>query len=150
MGSIRNTFDAFNEGDEFPALHDQLHEFKMVHSYEIDDWSFSSTFVFGSGKPFSEPAGQYNIELLDGKSFNYIGIGPKNGSRLPAYHRLDVSVNRMFQIGKAEGKLGLSLFNLYGRQNVWYVEYDFSQNPLQVSEVNYLGFTPNLSFSINF
>lgn len=150
LGSIRNTFEAFNEGQEFPALHDQLHEFKMVHSYEIGDWNFSSTFVYGSGKPFSEPEGQYSIELLDGRTFNYIGIGAKNGSRLPAYHRLDLSANRKFKIGKLDANMGVSLFNLYGRQNVWFIEYDFTQEPVLVSEVTYLGFTPNFSFSINF
>ncbi len=150
LGSIRNTFEAFNEGQEFPALHDQLHEFKMVHSYEVGDWNFSSTFVYGSGKPFSEPEGQYSIELLDGRTFNYIGIGAKNGSRLPAYHRLDLSANRKFQIGKLDANVGISLFNLYGRQNIWFIEYDFTQEPVLVSEVTYLGFTPNFSFSINF
>lgn len=150
LGSVRNTFEAFNEGHPFPALHDQLHEFKMVHSYEIGDWNFSSTFVYGSGKPFSEPEGQYTIELLDGRTFSYIGIGPKNGSRLPAYHRLDLSATREFSVGKTDLNFGVSLFNVYGRQNVWYVEYDFSQEPVLVSEVNYLGFTPNLSLSVKF
>ncbi len=150
LGSIRNTFEAFNEGEEFPALHDQLHEFKMVHSYGVGNWNFSSTFVYGSGKPFSEPEGQYSIELLDGRTFNYIGIGAKNGSRLPAYHRLDISANHKFMIGKTDANFGISLFNLYGRQNVWYIEYDFTQEPVLVSNVTYLGFTPNFSFSINF
>ncbi len=152
LGEVRNTFPDFNDGLEFPALHDQRHEFKMLHSVELGDWTLASNFIFGSGKPFSEPEGQYSVELLDGRTLNYIGVGAKNGSRLPAYHRLDVSAHLKFDVGTsgAKGDLGFSVFNLYGRQNVWYVEYDFSQEPIRVSEINFLGFTPNVSISVEF
>ncbi len=153
LGRVRNTFAGFNDGREFPALHDQLHEFKMLHSMEIGYWTLAATFIYGSGKPFSEPEGQYNIELLDGRRVNYIGVGTKNGSRLPEYHRLDISAHYKFDIINwpgAKGDIGASIFNLYGRQNVWYVEYDFNQEPAVISEINYLGFTPNLSLSIQF
>ncbi len=150
LGQVRHTFPDFNDGLEFPALHDQLHEFKMVHSIEIDGWNLSATFVYGSGKPFSEPEGQYNIELLDGRSFNYVGIGAKNGSRLPPYHRLDLSGHYRFPWGKAKGDIGLSFFNFYNRKNIWYVEYDFQQEPVLISEITYLGMTPNFTFSLTF
>ncbi|MEL7002765.1 MAG: TonB-dependent receptor [Bacteroidota bacterium] len=150
LGSVRHTFEAFNGGQEFPAIQDQLHEFKMLHSIEIDRWTLSSTFVYGSGRPFSEPLGRYNIELLDGRSLNYVGVGPKNGSRLPAYHRLDISAHYKFPIGKHKGDFGISVFNFYNRTNVWYKEYDFSQEPVLVSDITYLGITPNLSFGIQF
>ena len=150
LGSVRHTFPGLNEGLEFPALHDQLHEFKMVHSYEVGDWNFASTFVYGSGKPFSEPAGQYSIELLDGRELGYVGIGAKNGARLPAYHRLDLSAHYSFPVGQGQGDIGLSFFNFLNRRNIWYKEYDFSQNPVLISDITFLGFTPNLSFSINF
>ena len=43
---------------------------------------------------------------------------PRNSSRLPAYHRLDVSASYNFSIGKVIGQIGLSIFNVYGRENV--------------------------------
>ena len=89
LGSVRNTFEGINNGEEFPALHDQLHELKMVHTYEYENYRLGATFIYGSGKPYSEPAGNYAVELLDGKSLNFIGVGDKNGSRLPAYKRVD-------------------------------------------------------------
>ena len=151
LGRVTYYFPELNNGQKFPALHDQRHEFKMVHSYQIAEWNFAATFVYGSGKPFSEPAGKYSLELLDGKEPNYISVGPKNGSRLPAYHRLDISVHHFFPLGKTmKGDLGLSVFNLYNRVNIWYKEYDFSQQPVLVTEVRYLGITPNVSLSIKF
>lgn len=150
LARVRNTFPGINNDFEFSALHDQRHEFKMVHSYEMDQWRFAATFVFASGKPFTEPAGQYSIDLLDGRSFSYISVGAKNASRLPAYHRMDLSAHYLYEWGGFQMDVGLSIFNLYGRRNVWYREYDFNQRPPIISEVRYLGFTPNLSVDFKF
>ncbi len=150
LGRVLHTFEAFNDGEEFPALHDQLHELKVVNSVEINEWTFAATFIYGSGKPYSEPEGQYSIELLDGRTNNYVAIGSKNGSRLPPYHRLDLSAHLKIPFGKALGDIGVSIFNFYNRKNIWYYEYDFSQDPVLITEVNYLGFTPNVSLTITF
>ena len=150
LARVRNLFPELNNGFEFSALHDQRHEFKTVHSLEIDDWRLAATFVLASGKPFTEPAGQYSIELLDGRTQNYIGVGAKNGSRLPAYHRLDLSAHYVKKVGRFDMDFGLSIFNFYNRRNVWYREYDFTQTPPIISEIVYLGFTPNLSADIKF
>lgn len=150
LGRVRHNFEGLNNGDSFYALHDQLHEIKVVQTYEVIDWYFSANFIYGSGRPFSEPSGRYSIELLNGRELSYVGVGPKNGSRLSPYHRMDVSVHRKFKIGEAKADLGFSIFNLYGRTNIWYKEFDFSQEPAVISDILYLGFTPNFSFKIDF
>jgi ferric enterobactin receptor len=153
IGRVRNTYADFNDGKEFPALNDQLHEFKITQNYTLGAWNFSSTFIFGSGKPYSEPAGQYSLSLLDGRDLSYVGVGTKNGSRLSPYHRLDVSVHHKFMFDKArkiKGDLGLSVFNLYNRRNIWYYQYDFTQKPAVITEVTYLSITPNVSLTIDF
>lgn len=43
------------------------------------------------------PQSQYAIEPLDGETISYIHVGEKNGERLAAYHRLDLSVSRRFE-----------------------------------------------------
>lgn len=150
LSDIQNTFPNLNDGFAYRPLHYQQHEFKMVHAVEIDRWTLSSNFIYGSGKPFSEPSNRYQIELLDGRTLEYIGLGPRNNTLNPAYVRLDLSANYDFDIGKARARLGLSIFNLLGRRNIWYTEYDFGQSPPLINEVTYLGFTPNLLFSLNF
>ena len=150
LARVRNNFPSLNNGFEFSALHDQRHEFKTVHSYEWGNYRLAATFVFASGKPFTEPSGQYSIELLDGSSNNYISVGAKNGSRLPAYHRLDFSMHYVTKVAGFDMDIGLSVFNFYNRRNVWYREYDFTEKPPIISEVQYLGVTPNLSVDIRF
>ena len=150
LARVRNDFPSLNNGFEFSALHDQRHEFKTVHSYEWGNYRLAATFVFASGKPFTEPSGQYSIELLDGETNNYISVGAKNGSRLPAYHRLDFSMHYVTKIAGFDADIGLSVFNFYNRRNVWYREYDFTEKPPIISEVQYLGVTPNVSVDIRF
>ena len=150
LGEVINNFPGLNQGNDFYALHDQRHELKIVQSVELSGWTLSSTFIYGSGKPFSEPSGQYAIELLDGRTLNYIGVGDKNASRLTPYHRLDISVHHKFKLGKSNVDLGFSIFNLYNRKNSWYFEYDFTQNPAVITELKYLGIVPNLSLNIDF
>ena len=88
--------------------------------------------------------------MADGSTNQYIHVGEKNGLRLPAYHRLDVSATYKLKIGNTESNIGLSLFNLYGRQNVWYNDFEITDDELYMTEVNMLGFTPNLFFNIKF
>lgn len=150
LARVRNNFPELNNGFEFSALHDQRHEFKTVHSYEWENYRLAATFVYGSGKPFTEPSGQYSVELLDGRTFNYISVGAKNASRLPPYHRLDLSIHYITEAKGIDFDIGFSIFNLYNRRNVWYREYDFNQSPPVISEVQYLGLTPNLSMDVKF
>lgn len=150
LGQVVNQFPGFNDGRKFAALHDQRHELKLIQSIDVEGWTLSATFVYGSGKPFSEPSGQYSLSLLDDRELNYIGVGDKNGSRLPAYHRLDISAHHKFDLGPTKVDLGFSVFNLYNRRNPWYFQYDFTQSPSVVTEVKYLGLVPNVSLNLEF
>ena len=126
------------------------HKFKIFNNYEINGWNFSVTFIYGSGEYFTEPSYKYDITLLDDSNITFIGVGPKNGSLLPDYHRLDLAVHHIFNINKYKGDIGISIFNVYNRLNVWHYEYDFNQAPFLKTSKNYLGFVPNISLKFEF
>lgn len=145
LGEVRNNFPEFGEAD-FYAANDVTHEFKLVNLWKLGRWELSATWIYATGRPFTAPQGGYQIGLLNGSSGDYLSVGPKNGLRLPAYHRLDIGAR--VQLGeKSPTTLGLSLFNLYGRENTWYKTFEIVENTVVPIDVNYLGFTPNLSFS---
>ncbi len=98
----------------------------------------------------TEPSYKYNVELLDDSNLTFIGVGPKNGSLLPDYHRLDLSVHHIFNINEAKGDIGISIFNVYNRMNVWYYEYNFDQMPYVRQKKTYLGMVPNISLKFTF
>ncbi|WP_375587357.1 TonB-dependent receptor domain-containing protein [Flagellimonas aurea] len=134
----------------FYALHDQRHEFKWVNMLKMGNWDLGATWVYGSGKPYTAPDGEYTITLLDGSTYEYVSVGDKNGLRLPAYHRLDVSATYTFKLGGGMGSTGLSLFNLYNRKNIWYKEFEVVEDDLIETNVNYIGFTPSIFFNVKF
>jgi hypothetical protein len=146
-----NIFPLLNDGNPFSAPNTQKNEFKIFNNYELNGWNFSVNFIYGSGKAFTEPSYNYNITLLDDSNLNFIGVGPKNGSLLPDYHRLDLSIHHIFNINNTtKGDVGLSVFNLYNNLNVWYYEYSFDQRPYVRQTKSYLGIVPNISFKLTF
>ena len=150
LARVDHEFPDLNGGEPFPALHDQTHEFKVVNSMSLGKWTLSGTWTFGTGKPYTAPESEYAIELLDGREQGYIHVSDKNALRLPDYHRMDVAAHYRFPLGMWMGDLGISVFNLYDRTNVWYREFELTQTPVAITDVTYLGVTPNISVRFEF
>ncbi len=147
---IEHRFQGLNDGEPFPALHDQPHELKTVGSARLGSrWDLSATWAFSTGRPYTAPESQYTLALLDGTSQSYIHVGEKNGERLPAYHRLDGAIHYRFPWGSANVDVGFSVFNIYNRINVWYKEFDLTESPFVTTDVAFLGVTPNLSLRVD-
>lgn len=147
LGEVINQFDVYGQYP-YHASHDVTHEFKTVGIYKWKGWSFSATWIFATGKPYTEPLGAYEIDMPDGSTEDFILVGPKNGSRYPNYHRLDVAVSKNVKFGDLGiGSLSFSLFNVYNRQNVWYKEFELDEGELIETDVTLLGITPNLTLS---
>ena len=81
-------------------------------------------------------------------TFDVVTFGDKNTERLPDYYRLDVSAIYDFKLGPTRASLGLSVFNVLGRPNVWRKEFEVVEGEIVETDVTYLGFTPNLSFTV--
>ena len=146
LSRVEYDLDDFNNGQPFPASHDQTHEFKTVGIYQMGPWAFSGTWVYGSGRPFTAPESEYVVELLDGTSSSYIHVGDKNAERLPAYHRLDLGATRRFESDRFFYEINVSAFNAYGHDNVWYRKFDLSEGAVVVTNVTTLPFTPSIGF----
>ena len=133
----------------FYASHDVTHELKLVANYKWRIFDFGATWIYATGRPYTAPEGYYELNLLDGSTRGYTNVSVKNGNRLPAYHRLDLSATMNFILGKhSPASLGFSLFNVYNRSNVWYNEFEVVDNVAVEIPVYYLGITPNVNFTI--
>lgn len=148
LGKVDHKFAVFNNGESFPADHDRRHEIKLVGSYKLGSWNLASTWVYASGAPYTAPENQYAIELLDGTTRSFIHVGDKNATRLPAYHRMDLSLSREFRGENFNWDLGISVFNLYNHANVWYREYVLDTSPIIVRDILTLGITPTITLGI--
>ena len=126
------------------ADQDTTHEFKTVLMYSWRGWDLASTFIYATGRPFTEVLG-----VAEDTFPATYEVGNKNDERYEAYHRLDLSATYNFQLLGGEGQAGLSLFNVYGRENEWYTEYDLVEGEILETKVNFRGFTPSLFVTWN-
>ena len=76
-----------NNGNWYNTPFDKTHDFSLTSSYDINNnWSLNANFVFQTGQPTTYPNGQYTYNGLVIPTYE-----ARNSSRLPSYHRLDIS-----------------------------------------------------------
>jgi hypothetical protein len=152
IGEVRNRFPDQSD-NYFPAYQDITHELKAVGIYRINNVSFSSNFIYASGRPYTAPLGAYQITNPDGSTMDFYAVSDKNSFRLPAYIRLDLAATLHFDIFGTKGKsnaLGISLFNVFNRKNVSERQFQIIENAIFESNINYLSITPNVTLTFNF
>lgn len=127
---------------------DVRHQFKAIGSYKYKNWDFAATWIFSSGRPYTSILGAHQLTLLDGTVKNFTNPSDKNANRFSAYHRMDVSATYNFS---PNFNIGFSIFNLYNRSNTWYKRFQVitedDVTALQITDVKYLGITPNITLS---
>lgn len=158
LSKTTNSFAAIRKGDPYPARDDRRHQLKWVNQYRYKQFDFSLVYVFSSGKPYTDlanftddPKDRGNVNQED--QFSY----------LESYQRVDIGTNYRFQWNRMKGTLGFSVFNLFNRTNVKYRQYILSvtdpdpdrnqprpKNAVLGTELQMLGLTPNISFSLEF
>ncbi len=149
LADAENKFAVFGN-TYYPADQDIRHEFKAINMYHYYRWNFSAVFIFSTGHPYTAPLSSYTVTTADGNTQTAFNISGKNAERLPDYHRLDLSATYdLLKInGNKIGSIGLSLFNVYNHTNTWYREYQLQNYQAITTDVNYLGFTPNITLSL--
>jgi hypothetical protein len=113
----------------------------------------SGTWIFSSGRPYTAPGGIETVTLPfdTTRTFERVVAGPKNGERLPAYHRLDFSLTReIIPLGDGgKGIFAISVFNIYNHKNVWYKEFNAVAGSLTENNILLMGTTLNISFTVS-
>ena len=162
LGKVENEFPGLNRSFAYPSSFDQRHELKIVNTFTAGKWDLSSTWVYGSGRPYSSPQDVTANLVTDSLNVDYVAVDHINARRLPSYHRLDLSATYNLKIGASKAQVGMSLYNAYGRRNIknkrfTQVGLDSSGNnqgdadtEYVVSDVILLGFTPNIFLNIRF
>jgi ferric enterobactin receptor len=149
LADAENKFAVYGNS-YYPADQDIRHEFKAINMYHYYRWNFSAVFIFSTGHPYTAPLSSYTITTPDGNTSTSFNVSGKNALRYPDYHRLDLSATYdLIKInGNKIGSIGLSLFNVYNHTNIWYREFQLQNYAAVTTDVNYLGFTPNITLSL--
>jgi hypothetical protein len=157
----RRQFPNFNEpllqsgpARFYPPKYDRSHDLNVVLEYQLSDrWSTTLVFNYATGQAYTKPLGRTSAFDFPTSSANLdqLIVGRVNASRLPPYHRMDIGFSRtgtFFGVGDAEWQL--QLINAYSRRNIWFYNYDLSENPIENEAVQLLPLLPTISYTLDF
>jgi len=120
----------------YPASFDRPVEFKFTDTMHIwRAWSLSGVWVAAGGRPVTPALSTEALWFPSGEALYQVKFGDRNSSRLPAYHRLDLSGQRDFNLGVLKATVGATLFNVYDRQNVAYTEHQVANEAVVSNDV---------------
>jgi len=140
-------------GKPFFAKYDQRHDLSVVLARDLNEkWSISSVFIYTTGNAMTLPVGRY---MVQGNILNhYMDI---NSFRMPAYHRLDISLTFTPQKNrKYDSSWDFGIYNVYNRSNPYYiffkVEGDIDEYYLNVEakQVSLFPVMPYFAWSFKF
>ncbi len=128
--------DGINNNGWFPARFDKTHNLTAVALYDLGrKWSVSSNFAFATGTPATYPTNRFE---WNGIALPENGLDSRNGSRIPAYHRLDLSATKRIDHGpfsrRGSAEWVFSIYNAYGRRNPFSVFVRQNENDPRLTE----------------
>ena len=83
-------------------------------------------WTFQTGQPYTPIIGYYVEQLTGEPDFRYEPIpGGRNSARYPAFHRLDLGINKLWNFKSFKLELFAQVINAYNRKNIF--RYSFSQ-----------------------
>lgn len=150
LSKTERKINGINNDNWYNATQDRTHDIAVVGTYQYNKkWTFSASWVYYTGNAVSYPQGKYRID----NAWVYVYKG-RNGSRMPAYHRLDLGATKQLKkTKKFSSELSLSLYNAYGRENAYTITFEEDKNhPNQTNAVqtSLFRFVPSISYNFKF
>lgn len=138
-----------NNGQWYATAYDKPHNLSLTGTYTFNKkWNASAVFTLQSGIPGNFPVGKYK----------YFGVyisnySTRNAYRLPAYHRLDVSLSytpHPERKWKSEWVFGV--YNLYNRYNAASIYFTNNRDTHQSEAVklSLFGIVPSITYNFTF
>ncbi|HUR12674.1 MAG TPA: TonB-dependent receptor [Flavitalea sp.] len=142
--------DRVNDGQYYPTNYDRPHNISILTKYKLrGGWSFHTNFIYTSGRPATYPDGNYSINNTIVTNYSQ-----RNMDRLPAYHRLDISlscVTRRYESQKKYSIWNFSVYNIYGRANTYSVFFRRESSALKAYRLSVIGAViPSISWNYYF
>ena len=147
-------FENLNFGEVFPYRYDRRHDLGVAVTHEFNDRvSVGMVWVYGTGNAVTLGLERYQPASIS--QFDWYSevehIEGRNNYRMPAYHRLDLSVNLKKDRKWGQRTWSFGVYNVYSRQNPFYLEfgYDNSGNR-KLFQYSLFPIIPSFSYSFKF
>lgn len=143
-------FDNINFGKTFPYRYDRRHDFKVAVVHQVSKKiELSADWVYGTGQAISLPAEKY----IDANGNQVQVFKERNSYRMPANHRLDLSISFNKQNRKSMRSWVFSVYNVYNRKNPFYIylgEKDNAPDTPVFKQVSLFPILPSISYQLKF
>lgn len=127
------TISSINNGNPYPVRQDRPHSVNIVTTCQLGKrWEVGGTWVYASGNAITMPSGGYLYNDIVVPVYT-----ERNGYRMPASHRLDLSVTLKGKEKpgrKWHSSWNLSLYNVYARQNPYSIQLRQNADNPKVTE----------------
>ena len=118
-------FDDLNAGQEYPYKYDRRNDFKIIVSHKwTERVSFNAAWQYGTGNALTLytntlrlPQSNQSLENHYTSPIDVASVGDRNAYRMPAYHRLDMSVEWTKKKRLHTRTWVLGCYNVYGHAN---------------------------------
>jgi hypothetical protein len=142
-------FDEINEGKEFSARQDRIHDVSIVAMYRVNKAiALSASWIYYTGDAVTFPSGKYEVAGTTVPFYT-----ERNGYRMPDYHRMDVGFTwYMKERKKFEHNLNVSIYNVYARENAYTITFEENpDNPAETQAVQTTLFKliPSITYNFN-
>ncbi|RUT71116.1 TonB-dependent receptor [Flavobacterium cupreum] len=139
-----------NGGNYFRANFDKPHDVSIVMNYKFTHrYSFSSNFVYQTGRPVTYPIGKYTYEGAE-----YTLYSDRNKFRIPDYYRLDIGLNieGNHKIKKlAHSFWNISVYNVLGRNNPYSIFFVTKEGQVKAYQTSIFGMPiPTITYNFKF
>lgn len=145
LSRTQRQIDGINNGNWYYARQDRTHDISIVGSYALNErWSLSALWTFSTGSAVTFPSGKYTVD--DQVVLSYT---ERNGGRMPSYHRLDLSAT----LTKKRHTWNFSLYNAYGRQNAYAINFQENKDDpsrTEVIQTSLFRWVPSVSYGFKF
>lgn len=150
LARTEKLINGINHNQWYAAKQDQTHNLAVVAIYQASKkWTFSSNFVYNTGNAVTFPSGKYQV---NGQTAFY--YTERNGYRMPAYHRLDFAATLQGKKrAKSESSWTFSLYNVYGRENAYSIEFKDDPNDptkTQAEQTALFRWVPSVTYNFKF
>ncbi|HPF04354.1 MAG TPA: TonB-dependent receptor, partial [Bacteroidales bacterium] len=124
LSRTENRIEGINDYKWYPVKYDKTHDLSLVTIYKPGKrLSLSAVWTYATGNAVTFPSGRY---VINGSPVPF--YTERNGYRMPAYHRLDLSVTLEGRNRKRfKSQWDLSVYNLYNRHNAYMISFRESE-----------------------
>lgn len=150
LSRTERKIDQVNQNQWYNARQDRTHDLSLVGIFTLNPkWSFSATWIYYTGNAVTFPSGKYAI---NNQVVNY--YTERNGYRMPAYHRLDLSATLITRkTARFESSWNFSLYNTYGQENAYVITFETNEDDpskTQAVQTTLFKFVPAITYNFKF